>query len=440
MKRSCSAWLVVYVAVALFLGHIVYRRFPQIVPAIIGGVVGGGIVWIGLTNLAGVWTKIAEALRSRRMAEGGPPPDGETITVDGTIEPTAATLTSPFTGQPRVAYKYEVCSGEKLLYDGFALAPCAIVSQHGKIRILAYPALQVRPRLVPNSEAVPNFSAYIERTHFKTPDLHDIRDAFHAATKAFNSDEGSIRTDTRSAHRDAPIDYATFTEWSIAPGDRIVATGRYSVARSALVPEPGTPLSVILRDASRSGTSRSLAAAFGNLVGAAIFLGIAAAGVLGFYAFIPLSASEQMSPTLKPTWHEVRLDRWIERRVRGRMRTMGMLDSGIVSAQLETGAARGRVSANGRDVVVNRAAASRLGDMMTIRIDDDVAVLTIDQGGRPLRLRFGNDEVDPRTFAHDLEVEITSSMHRGEVAGRFTYFRDDAETPACRVTFHAVVQ
>lgn len=440
LKKSCSTWFAVYVAAAILVGHIIYRRFPQLVPAAIGGAVGGGIVWLGLAYLAGVRTKIAEALRSRRMAEGGPPPDGETVTVDGTIEPVGATLTSPLTGQPRVAYKYEVRQGEKLLYDGFALAPSAVVSQHGQIRILAYPALQVTPRLVPTHEALPNFEAYRERTHFTHPDLSDIRGAFKNAMRGFNGEEGSVRTDTSMTHKDVELDYATFMEWGIAPGDRIVATGHYSLERGGLVPEPGMPLSLILRDPARSGVSRSVAGAFGNLVAAAIFLGVAAAGLLGLYAFVPLSASEQMSPDRRTMWREVRLDRWIERRVRGRLRKAGMLDGGTVSAVLDPGSARGRVSANGRDEIVNRAAATRVGDMTVIRIDDDVAVLTVDQGGRPLRLRLGNADVDAGTFARDLEVEITGSSQHGDIAGRFTYFRDDAETPACRVTFRAAVQ
>jgi len=109
-------------------------------------------------------------------------------------------------------------------------------------------------------------------------------------------------------------------------------------------------------------------------------------------------------------------------------------------AQLDAGTARGRVAAGGRDVVVSRATATRLGDITVVHIDDDVVTLTIDEGQHPLRLRFGNDDVGAATFPRDLEVEITSSTHHGEIAGRFTYFRDDAETPACRVTFHATLQ
>jgi hypothetical protein len=88
------------------------------------------------------------------------------------------------------------------------------------------------------------------------------------------------------------------------------------------------------------------------------------------------------------------------------------------------------VAAAGRDVAVSRASATRLGDLTVIRIDDDLVVLTVDHG-RPIRLRFGNDDVDPRAFADDLEADVSSGW------GRFTYFRDNAREPACRVTFRA---
>jgi hypothetical protein len=432
LKKSCSAWFAIYLIAAIVVGALVYRRCPLVGAALGGGAVGGGIVWLGLAYLAGVRTKILEAVRVRDTNDGGPPPDGETIAVVGAIEPVGPTLTSPFTGKPCVAYKYEVKRGETMLYDGFALTPSAVLSSHGQIRILAYPTLEVRPHLVPNSEAVPNFSAYIERTHFKKPDLADVRAVLTGPPPAFNSDEGSIRTDTRMADDDAKIDYATYTEWSLAPGDRVFATGRYSLERGALVPEPGMPLSVILRDATRGVAGRSIAGAFGNLIGALIFFAVAAAGLLGLYAFVPLAASEQMSPTLTPTWREIRLDRLLERRVRPRLREAGFLDSGTVVADPPLGSARGRVTANGRDVVVSRATATRLGDLYTIHIDDDVLVLTIDEYGHPIRLRFGSQDVDPR---RDLEMNMT-----GHVSGRVTYMRDDAETPACRVTFQATLQ
>ena len=439
LKKSCSLWLAIYAVAAIFVGHIVYRRFPLIGAAVVGGVIGGGIVWLGLAFLGGVWQKIAEALRLRRTIEGGALPDDAKIAVVGTIDPLSATLASPFTGRPCVAYKYEVRAGNSLLYDGFALTPSAIFSQHGQIRILAYPDLQVTPRKIPSAEALPNFSEYIERTEFFEPSLSNLRESLKHGMAALSDDDGSIRTDSRMTRGDAPLERAAFTEWSLAPGDRVYATGHYSMQRGGLVPQPGMPLSLILRDAASGVPRPSFAGAIGNLIGAAIFFAIAAAGLLALYAFVPLAASEQMSPALRRTWREVRLERVLERRLRGRMRTAGLLDSGTVMAMLDAGTARGRVTTASSDAAVSRAAATRLGDLIVIRIDDGAVALTIDSQGRPLRLRFGNDDADASTFARDLDVEITESS-ASDVAGRFTYFRDDAETPACRVTFHAAVR
>jgi hypothetical protein len=428
-KGSCSLAGALYLVCAIFVGHLVYRRMPLAGAVIGGAIVGGGIVWMGLAYLAGVGTKLAEARRLRRTLEGGAPADGEQVAVLGTIEPVGAPLTSPLTGQPCVAYKYEVRQEEKLLYDGFALAPCAIDSPHGRIRIFAQPALQTKPRMV--GDAGVRFEDYVAETKWHDPEL-----SLSKVLGRFNDRDGSVRTDTRMVHHDPDLTTASFKEWSFAPGDRVFATGRYSVERGGLVAEPGAPLSVSIRDAAQNVTGRSIAGAFGNLVGGILFLAIAAAGLTALYAFVPLSASEQMTPNLRRTWREVRLERKIERGLRPRMRKAGLLDSGIVVPRLYVGTARGRVSANGRDVDVSRATAQRLGDMIVIHVDDDVATLTIEKG-RPLRLRFGSADVDASTFARDLEVEITSFTHDGEVAGRFTYFRDDAESPAARVTFHA---
>jgi hypothetical protein len=440
IKKSCSLWLAIYVVVAIAVGALVYRRFPLAGAAIGGGVFGGGIVWLGLAYLAGVRTKIAEALRLRGAVEGSPPEDGETIAVVGTIEAVASPLTSPLSGAACVAYKYEVRNGDTTVYDGFALAPSAIFSMHGQIRILAYPDLQVPERVVPSAEALPRFSEYVEKTEFREPSLGDIRAIFDEAMKGFDDAEGSVRSDTRNARGDVPLHRATFVERIVTPGQRVFATGHYSLARGGLVRDPDSPLSLIISDAAQGGTAaRSVRGAIGSLIGAAIFLGIAAAGLAGLYAFVPLAASEQMSPRLNPTWREVRMERLLERRVRGRMRKAGLLDSGTVTAVVPAGTARGRVAAHGHDVTVSRATAVRLGDLTIVRIDDDAVALTLGPGDRPLRLRFGNDDVDASTFARDLEVDITENSGR-DVAGRVTYFRDDAPAPACRVTFHATVQ
>lgn len=426
MKKSCGVWLVIYVAVAIFVGHLIYRRVPVISAAFWGGAIGGGIVWIGLANLAGVRTKLAEITRLRKTEAGGPPEDGETMAVVGTVEAEGEALTSPLSGVQCVAYKYEVRRGESLLFEGFALAPSSIFTQHGKIRLLAQPDLQLTPREVLRGDAVPQFSEYLKHTKFHEPSLGDLRTVF----TAMHAETDRIHRDTRMTGDDGAIKHASFKEWTLVPGQRVFATGYYSAQRNGLVPDPGAPLSLIVRDATDGSTvGRSVRGAIGSFVGAVIFLAIAAAGLVGFYAFVPLAVAEQKSPDRRTMWREVRFDRFLELRVRPKLRQMGLVDSGTWIADLPEGTARGRVTTKGRDEVVSRATVTKLGDLYTIHIDDDVMVLTIDEYGHPIRLRFGNEDVDPR---QNLELNPTS-----HTSGRVTYLRDDAETPAARVTFHA---
>ena len=427
-KKSCSIMLVGYAIAAIFVGHLIYRRFPQAGEVFFGGAIGGGLLWFAFTSLWGAWDDMVETLRLRKMMDGAPPVDDAQIAVAGKIEPISSPVASPFTARACAVVKYEVHNGGTLLYDGFALAPSVIFTMKGQIRILTVPDLQVTPRDVPAAEAVPHFSEYIARTEFL--------EAARAARMI--KDDGSFRADTRMMHGDVSLDHATFTEWRLAPGDEVFATGHYSAERGGLVPDRyvSTP---ILRDASRGFAAAKFGQAITNVVVAAILVAIAAVGLLALYVFVPLATSEEMSPGRSHTWREVRLDRLLDRRVRAPMRKAGFLDSGTVAAELDDGTARGRVTTIGHDGAVSRATASHFGDVTVIRIDDDAVALTVDRYGHPLRLRFGNDDVAASTFARDLDLEFTESS-QSDVTGRLTYFRDDAETPACHVTFHALVQ
>jgi len=427
-KKSCSVMLVAYAIAAIFVGHLIYRRFPQAGEVFFGGAIGGGLLWFGFTWLWGAWDDVVETLRLRKMMDGAPPVDDAQIAVAGKIEPISSPVASPFTGRPCAAVKYEVHNGGTVLYDGFALAPSVIFTLKGQIGILAVPDLQVTPRDVPAAEAVPNFSEYVARTEF-------LETARAARTI---KDDGSFRADTRMMHGDVPLDHATFTEWSLAPGDEVFATGHYSAECGGLVPDWAVPTPV-LRDAPRGFAAANFGRAIGSVVVAAIFVAVAAAGLFALYVFVPLATSEEMSPDRWRTWREVRLDRLLDRRVRAPMRRAGYLAADSVAAELDDGTARGRVTTIGHDGAVSRATASHFGDVTVIRIDDDAVALTVDRYGHPLRLRFGNDDVAASTFDRDLDLEFTESS-QSDVTGRMTYFRDDAKTPACHVTFHALVQ
>lgn len=441
MKKSCTAWLVLYLAASAAIAWVIYRRYPVTQSAVIGGLIGGFLVWIGLGWLAAIRTKFADAGMVRQAMNGEPASDGDKIAVIGTVEAISATLTSPLSRTQCVAYKYTVTArrgkNESTLYDGMALVPSQISSQRGPMRILAYPDLQVQPRVVPREIAAPNMRAYAESAEFKEPKAGDFRALLGEMMEMFKDDDGSIHQDMRMSRDDSRLDaslnQATFREWIVAPGDQVCAIGRYSLTRGGLVPDPESTLQpLIIRDAaSASSMSRSVAGAIGNFVGAAICIGLAAAALLGFFAFVPLWASEQMSPALSPTWREIRFERLIERKVRGPMRKAGMLNESQVSSTLPVGVARGRVAGGGREEPVSRATLTVDAGAKTIHIDDEALVLTINNG---VTMKIFGETVET---GDDLELEILSGSDE-QVVGRLTYFREGAQTPAARVEFNAM--
>jgi hypothetical protein len=445
VKKSCLSWLVVYLLLAGAIGAIVYRRFPTVNAALGGAIVGSFAATLGLGYLIGIRQKVAEALMIQRASGGEPPRDGEKMAAIGRISPVGGTLVSPLSRTACVAYKYEIRSSGKsdaVLYSGFALTPSAIQSTQGTIRLLAYPDLKVQARSVPSHEAQPNAEEYIRSTEFRKPSLGNIRESFAEMMKDFKDDDGSIRTDQQNTgYGSADLQHARFIEWVVQPGDQICAIGRYASQRGGLVPDSAAQMEpVTITEGLPEGfVFRAIRGAFGYLIGGLIFLGAVVVGLAALFVFVPLEASEQMDPTLMASWPEIRLERFIEKRLRLPMRQAGMLDAGTVKIELPPGSARGRLRAGGREVLLTRADAVRTNDETSISLDVDTIVLAIDGKNRPLRLRLLGEEMTTSSDPEALDLRITENS-REEVAGRLTWLPAAGDSAACRVAFRAKVQ
>jgi len=446
MKSACFAWLGLYLFLAISVGAIVYRRMPVAQTAVVAGAIGGGIAWIGVGFLAGIRQKFADVRMIRRGLAGEPPVDGEKIAAIGRIIPTGAQpLLSPLTRTPAVAYKYEIQSirskSSRILFDGFALIPSAIQSSQGTIRILAYPELLIRRKSLSRDQVEDNAAEYIRNTEFRDPGRAGIQASFKEIMADFKDDDGSIRTDQRTSSDQPDLSNVWYTEQVISPGDRVCAIGRFSVQRGGLVPDPNLPLHqiTIRKGEPDSFVRKTILGAFGNLIGAAIFLGAFAAGLVMFMTVVPLEAAEHLAPSQNPTWFEVRLERLLNKRVRIPLLQAGVLDEEIVPPAVEPGAARGRVISEGREVEVRRASATREGDETTVRIDENLLVLKINERKRPASLQISGQTIDFASSADDIDLMVFSAAGEGEVVGRLTYFSDRNSGVAAHVSFRAPV-
>jgi len=439
LKKSCGTWLLVYLAAAVVIAAVAYRRFPVAQAVIVPSLIGAGLLWLGLGYLTEIRRKLREAMMIGRTRGGEPSRDGEKISAIGRIVATGPTLASPLSQTACVAYKYEIRDAgtehNAIRFHGFALTPSSIQTPQGSVRLLAYPDLKVKPQFVPDDVALPNAQQYISETEFREFSLQNIGQTFKEMMDVYKDDDGSIRTD-QCIRKDADLRNVNFVEWLIRPGDEVCAIGRYSSQRGGIVPNPKSAIldrATIEQGSPEVFARRSVRGAIGYLIGGLIFVTIVAGGLLALYTFVPLEASEQMSPTMKASWLEIRLERLIETRIRGPLRQAGMLSNETVANSLESGLARGRVKVGGREEVVRHATAVRTDGNTSINLDNGVVVLVIDEKSRPLQLRIFGRQVDPHT------ADVRISDNDREVAGWLTLLPDRADAPACRVAFRAKV-
>ncbi|MGZ8851024.1 MAG: hypothetical protein ACXW3E_11970, partial [Thermoanaerobaculia bacterium] len=165
-----------------------------------------------------------------------------------------------------------------------------------------------------------------------------------------------------------------------------------------------------------------------------VILVLAAGALAAFLANVPLEASEQMKPGLRVSWPEVRLERWIETRVRTPLRAAGMLGTSSVANELAAGTANGRVN----DIAVTTAEASRDGATTTVHIGDDAIVLTLEGSNRLTGLRLQGREIPRERWPEALDLQVDAGEQL--VRGRITYLSADRSLPAARAAFSAIVR
>lgn len=444
LKWACLTWLVLYAVIAASLGFFVYRRVAQPGPAWAAALIGGFFVWLGIAYLIGIRQKIAEARMIGRAISGAPPQDGKRIAVVGRVHPAGGrTLTSPLTKTPCLAYAYEINkanseNNQQRVYSGFALAPCAIQTGSGSIKLLAYPDLQTPKDHPAGLAIVANANEYVGATQFQQLSGTPIREAFKRFMDQFQDDDGSIRVDERVPANDVDLSDAFFMEQLLRPGDEVCAIGLYSAQRGGLVPDPGAQLHPVTlrRGEPRRLRSAGYRSAIGYLIGGVLILTLATAALAALAIFVPLDATESMSETFDASWPEVRFERLVERRGRVPLRKAGMLETGTVLVSLPSLEARGRFRVGSQEHRVAEAKAVRVEDDTEISFDGGRAVLVLGPDRTPKRLRLLDRDLDPATFAEALDVTVHGSLEEdGEISGRVTYVSEQQPDTLCRIRF-----
>jgi hypothetical protein len=432
LKKTCGAWTVVYLVCALLLGFIAGRRF--LIAAIPGGLIGGGILWVGIAYLSGIATKVAEARKLRSSLSGDPPRDGEIVTIAGRIMPISETLTSPFDRAACVAYNYKIQmpqgrNSALWEYQGVALAPSVIQGPHGTMKILALPELDVPEKFCRGAEAERNAAEFVAATEFTVP----------IPFKPADTKSPRVRYDHRRSHPEK-VEYASLFEKVVTPGQEVCAIGMYSAAEGGLTHEPDTlvPTLKLMKGDTDAIQRTLLRRSIGNALGGLFFIALTLIGVALLYIYVPLEAGEQMSRNRTTWWWEVRLERFIDKELK---RPPHNKRQELTPTMLSAGEAHGRIEVAGREVNPTAATASYEHKTYTVAITDGsvtVANATINVHPYHLaHLDLLGTAIPQDAFEKDGELEVLD-YDKDQIEARITYLDGEGQ-PRCRIAFKARV-
>lgn len=399
LARSCLRLLLAYALAATAVGRFVYHRFPVLPAAVWSGVIAGFFLWLALAYL---WSIPGQLRDWWRLRPGVVPRDGARVSVVGPIHNSGPALHAPFSKLPCVAYLYTISnlSGEHADkdYEGFALTPSYIHTEHGQVKILAFPDLEVPEEPVSGEEVRANAQAYLASTTF----LNTVKAGFKGVTaemkKLASDDDGSIRYDYRIDPVAEDLGHCRLTEKIVRAGDVVCATGLYSAERRGLVPDPKAFLHPVTIRAGEAEAlrRRPLRKAYGSAFGFLFVGSLLAGATLLFLLNMPMDAAEQMNPNRRLLWEEVKLERWLERNVRTPLVEAGTITSPGLSLRQDLceGCASGRLEANQHVVELRHASAwenatTRVIHLSAAEGEADGVTITFDRRRKPVTAAIG---------------------------------------------------
>jgi hypothetical protein len=381
LGKSCLRWLLFYVAIAAAVAALAYARFPHPRVAVITGCILGFPLWLSCGYIVGIVTRRREAREMRKAMTGEPLQDGEKVAVSGAMR--GSSLEAPITRRRCVLYEYKVLPhGNDVAgtFEGFAMSGVVIEGSRGAIRLLALPELAFDGETPYGNEAQRQFEEYVVRTSFTIRHAVDLRAELAHLQEIREDEDGAIRYDIRREIPGASLSEMSLQEKVIVAGERVVAVGRYSESRRALVPDPTAVLHAVKvmkgepEQLARNITKR-------DRVDAPLALGCmlpVLAATLLVLALIPVTTIEQLVPNKVPSAHELRLEQWLDRDVRPRLAQFGITPWNIdANVYLEANSARGFLTIGDRVVHLDQVSGRRDGDAIELRFTGDGGAATV---------------------------------------------------------------
>ena len=281
--KGCALAIVVWAALMAVYAYVAWQRIGQPAPALVIGLLGGTFAGMLLSSFIGLFTSGKDRSALRRAIAMEPVRDGRLEAASGSIRPLGAPLAAPFSGRPCVAYDYDVKRERKSDFAGFALAPCAIDTTRGPVRVLGWVMLDqfdaTPVEMIDRKRAV----EYFFGAQLESVGLPGLLRAFNQLVA---DEDGAIRQDYRIGGSEIDLQGAQLVERAIPVGATVTILGHWSEARGGFVASGPSLLRLFPRDleTTRKATGGNAVGTFGL---AALFFAILHGIFVPMYYYAP---------------------------------------------------------------------------------------------------------------------------------------------------------
>ena len=235
MKKSCGLSAAVWLAFMGVYGWVAFKKTGEAVPAVFIGFLGGTFAAMLFGATWGLVTGGSDREALKRVVAGKEPKNGRLEAATGRVHALGTPLTAPFTGRACVAYAYDVKNpeAERSDFAGVALAPCAIDTPRGPVRILGWAQLDEFPKAVPEEIDRARGLAYLKGATFENLGLTSVLTFFKNLVA---DQDGTIRKDMRIENSQPDLEGRHIEEQIVPEGSTVTVLGIWSEEQRGFAP------------------------------------------------------------------------------------------------------------------------------------------------------------------------------------------------------------
>ncbi len=239
LAGSCGLLVVVWLLLVGAYAYVAYGKIQQLAPSLVVGVLGGTFAGMLVSSFIGLFTGNHDRNALARAAAMEPMKDGRLEAASGTIRPIDKGLEAPFSGQACVAYEYDIkrMGQGQSDYAGYAMAPCAVQTLRGPIRLLGWVTLDRFPAASDTQIDRDRGARYLSSATFEPLGVTKMLSVLQ---ELIADDDGAIRKDLKIAGEGIDLHGRRIDERVLPIGISVTLLGHWSEARGGFVSSGGS--------------------------------------------------------------------------------------------------------------------------------------------------------------------------------------------------------